>query len=322
MMASHDDGPSKAQPGSTGTPYVPGAALRRGASRPGILHRMALGVVAAILMGLGIWILVAAVGAPGPAFARVGVAAIGLSILAAGLWFGARAVGALGRRGADEDYSLRVRKRAEQLGLPTEPEAYQDGGLGVAATAYGVERAEVVASVLRGAGIPAWVEGGATAGWYWHLQFAMHPRGIRILVPNGRLEDAGAVLAQRREIAEEEKRHKPSEEPDEKADPGEGLFRWAKRLFILLFLSATLTAPFVYVASMAILIIACRRLTQAKSAVLLKRAMRWSMVTAGIAAAVCVVLVLIFTRASCSSKPRLMETEDGAKYIERHIPLP
>ena len=323
MMASHDDEPSEAQPGSTGTACVPGATLRRGASRPGILHRMALGVVAVILMGLGIWILVEAVGAPGPAFARVGVAAIGLSLSAAGLWFGARAVGALGRRGADEDYSLRVKERAEQLGLPTQPEAYQDGGLAVAATAYGVERAEIIAGVLRGAGIPAWVEGGATAGWYWHLQFAMHPRGIRVLVPNGRLEDARAVLAERREIADEEKEEdQVSEESAEALDPGEGLFRWAKRLFILLFLSATLTAPFVYVASMAILIIACRRLTQARSAVLLKRAIRWSMVTAGIAATVCVVLVVIFTRASCSSGPPLMETEDGAIYIERRIPLP
>lgn len=322
-MASHDDGPSEAQLGSTGTTCVPGATLRRGASRPGILHRIALGVVAVILMGLGIWILVAAVGAPGPAFARVGVAAIGFSLSAAGLWFGARAVAAIGRRGADEDYSLRVKERAEQLGLPTEPGAYQDGGLGVAATAYGVERAEVVASVLRSAGIPAWVEGGATAGWYWHLQFAMHPRGIRILVPNGRLEDARAVLAERREIAQEEKRHEPSEEPDEKADPGEGLFRWAKRLFILLFLSATLTAPFVCVASVVVLIIACRRLTQAKSAVLLKRAMRWSMVTAGIAATVCVVFVLILTRASRTREPPLMITEDGAIHtIERPIPRP
>jgi len=322
-MASHDDGPSEAQPGSTGTAYIPGATLRTGASRPGILHRMALGVVADILMGLGIWILVAAVGAPGPAFARVGVAAIGLSLSAAGLWFGARAVGALGRRGADEDYSLRVKERAEQLGLPTQPEAYQDGGLVVAATAYGVERAEIIASVLKGAGIPAWIEGGATAGWYWHLQFAMHPRGIRVLVPNGRLEDARAVLAERREIAEEEKEEgQVSEESAEALDPGEGLFRWAKRLFILLFLSATLTAPFVYVASMVILILACRRLRQAKSAVLLKRAMRWSMVTAGIAAMVSVVFVLILTRASCSSEPRLTETEDGAKYIERRIRLP
>ncbi len=322
MMASHDDGPSKAQPGSTGTPYVPGAPLRTGASWPGILHRIALGVVAATLMGLGIWILVAAVGAPGAAFARVGVGAIGLSVSAAGLWLGVRAVGVFGQRRADGDYSRRVEERAKQLGLPTDPEAYQDGGLAIAATAYGLERAEVIASVLRGAGIPAWVEGGATAGWYWHLQFAMHPRGIRILVPNGRLENARAVLAERRKMKEKQEEDEPPEESAETSEPGEDLFRWAKGLFILLFLSATLTAPFVYVASMVILIIACRRLGQAKSAVLLKRAMRWSMVTAGIAATVCVVLVLIFTRASCSSEPRLMETEDGAIYIERPVRLP
>ncbi len=297
-------------------------ATAEGASRPGIPLRMGLGIAAAVLTSVGIWVLVTAVGAPGAAFARVGVAAIGLSVSVAGLWLGVRAVGAFGQRRTDGDYSRRVEERAKQLGLPTDPEAYQDGGLAIAATAYGLERAEVIASVLRGAGIPAWVEGGATAGWYWHMQFAMHPRGIRILVPNGRLEDAWAVLAERRKMEEKQEEDEPPEETAETSDPGEGLFRWAKRLFILLFLSATLTAPFVYVASMVILIIACRRLAQAKSAVMLKRAIRWSMVTAGIAATVCVVLVLLFTRASCSREPRVMETEDGPMLIERPVRLP
>jgi len=282
---------------------------------------MRVGIGVALLI-LGPWLVVAAVRGEGATFARVGGGVVGVSLSAIGVGLIAWGIGVFRswcRRG---DYAKRLEQRAEQLGLPTEPEAYQDGGMVVAATAYGLERAELVASALRGAGIPAWVEGGATAGWYWHLQFAMHPRGIRILVPNGRLEDARAVLAERRGFQEEEKEDELAEEPAEASDPGERLFLWAKGLFILLFLSATLTAPFVYVASMVILILACRRLGQAKSAVLLKRAMRWSMVTAGIAATVCVVLVLIFTRASCSSEPRLMETEDGAIYIERPVRLP
>ncbi len=250
MMASHDDGASEAQLGPTGTPHVPGAALRRGPSRLGILHRIALGVVAAILMGLGIWILVAAVGAPGPAFARVGVAAIGLSISAAGLWFGVRALGAFGRRDADQDYSLRVKERAEQLGLPTDPEAYQDGGLGVAATAYGLERAEVVASVLRSAAIPAWVEGAVTAAWYWHMQFAMHPRGIRIMVPLGRLEEARTILQEYRQEAsrQEDKEHATADQEDAHYQ----LLQSVRRLGYLTLIG--LLAPLVFVLALRLLV--------------------------------------------------------------------
>ena len=170
-----------------------------GAARPGILHRLALGVVAAILMGLGIWILVAAVGAPGPAFARVGVAAIGLLILAPGVWFSVRAACALGRRDADEDYGRRVKERAQQLGMPTDPAAYQDGGVGVAATAGTVAEAEMMATRLNAQGIAAWANQPHASTTLSHAQFAINPDGVRVLVPLGRLDDAKAILAQHEE---------------------------------------------------------------------------------------------------------------------------
>ncbi|HUX01456.1 MAG TPA: hypothetical protein VMY35_10810 [Phycisphaerae bacterium] len=146
-----------------------------------------------------------------------------------------------------------LQQRAESLGQPTEPEAYQDGGLTVAATAYDVEEAELVALVLRGEGIPAWVDGAAVAGWYWHFRFGLSSGGVRVMVPLGRLSDAQAVIA---EHAEER-----AAEPDielgahaetEREDPGAALHQSARRLAYLLLIG--LTAPIVFVLAIRLLL--------------------------------------------------------------------
>ena len=96
---------------------------------------------------------------------------------------------------SDENESRRrLDERARQLGLPTDPAAYQDGGLAVAATTFTLQDAELLAIVLKGEGIPAWVDGPNVAAWGWGAQPAFNPGGIRVVVPRGRLEDAKRVL--------------------------------------------------------------------------------------------------------------------------------
>jgi len=91
-----------------------------------------------------------------------------------------------------------LEQRAERLGQPTEPEAYQDGGLAVAATAYSVEEAQLIASVLRSEGIPAWVRDANIAGWYWHAQIGLQHGGIPVTVPLGRLAEVRCALGKHR----------------------------------------------------------------------------------------------------------------------------
>ncbi|MDP6380988.1 MAG: hypothetical protein QF662_06555 [Phycisphaerae bacterium] len=90
-----------------------------------------------------------------------------------------------------------IEKRARDLGLPTDPEAYQDGGLAATATACKVSEADLIASVLNSAGIPAWVDSPRSAAMLWHMQIGIRFGGIKVHVPLGRLEDAQKVLADR-----------------------------------------------------------------------------------------------------------------------------
>jgi hypothetical protein len=145
------------------------------------------------------------------------------------------------------DLEERVRERAARLGLPTDPAAYADGGLAVAATVARLEEADVLVAVLRGAEIPAWVEGSAAGSWLWHMQFGLHPSGVRVLVPTGRLADAQRVLAEQRE---------PGGRPEDRA-PGEAepadyaLYRRARGLAYLLLIG--ILAPVVFVLALRLL---------------------------------------------------------------------
>jgi len=99
-----------------------------------------------------------------------------------------------------EEYERYLEKQAESLGLPTDPEAYQDGGdLSVLLTVASLDEANLIASSLRAVGIPAWVEGAHMAGLYWHAQCGLFPKGIRVLVPMAHLADAESVVATRHE---------------------------------------------------------------------------------------------------------------------------
>jgi hypothetical protein len=95
----------------------------------------------------------------------------------------------------DKDASY-YERRARDLGLPTDPEAYQDGGLGVAATGATQVEAEMIAAVLKEAGIPAWVEAPNSNLLYGAANYGFFPAGPRVLVPMGRMADAEKVIAE------------------------------------------------------------------------------------------------------------------------------
>ena len=88
-----------------------------------------------------------------------------------------------------------IEKRARDLGLPTDPEAYQDGGLVPVATTNKISEADIIAAVLNAAGIPAWVDAPRSATMLSYMQVGLRAGGIRVLVPLGRLKDAQQVLA-------------------------------------------------------------------------------------------------------------------------------
>ena len=163
----------------------------------------------------------------------------------------------------DKEFQKYLERRAEELGLPTEPAAYQDGGLAVAGTAFGINEADFLVAMFRASDIPAWVEGACMASWYWHMQFGMHPAGIRIMVPLGRLAEAQAILAQHRPAgapaapptapsgAMAEAARVPAEEQpagaEEPEDPAYPLYRRARGLAYLLFIGPLYPVIFVMV---------------------------------------------------------------------------
>jgi hypothetical protein len=89
----------------------------------------------------------------------------------------------------DEEYGRELEERAEELGLPTDPEAYQDGGMAVVATAPNLAEAETLAALLRGHSVPAWVN--APLG-----TLVIAEPVFTVMVPLGRLADAHRVIAE------------------------------------------------------------------------------------------------------------------------------
>jgi hypothetical protein len=88
-----------------------------------------------------------------------------------------------------DEYWRELEERAEQLGLPTDPEAYQDGGMAVAVTASNLAEAETLAALLRGHSVPAWVN--APLG-----TLVIAEPVFTVMVPLGRLADAHRVIAE------------------------------------------------------------------------------------------------------------------------------
>jgi len=149
----------------------------------------------ALALLVGIFILLSAIGGfragSGELFVVAGLGAVLLALgLALLLWVPSAILSKEGEAALTDE----LKKRVEREGQPTEPEAYQDGGLAVAASAGNVQDAEVLASLLKVQGIPAWVDGPLIASWgVWAYQSRS---GVRGVVPLGRLEDAQAVLAE------------------------------------------------------------------------------------------------------------------------------
>ena len=139
--------------------------------------------------------------------------------------------------------------QAQRQGLPTDPEAYQDGGLAVAATAFDLEEAHIIANALRQAEIPAWVEGESMAGWYWHLQMGLHRGGIRVLVPAARLAEAQGIMERDRQEAAAALAPEP--ESDEKDEAAYQLWRSAQRLGF--FTALGFTAPVAFFRAIRLL---------------------------------------------------------------------
>lgn len=90
----------------------------------------------------------------------------------------------------DEKFERELEEQAQQLGLPSDPEAYQDGGVAVAATAMNLAEAETLATLLKANDVPAWVKAPLAT-----LMVA-EPQMFSVLVPLGRLADARRLIAE------------------------------------------------------------------------------------------------------------------------------
>jgi len=118
---------------------------------------------------------------------------------------------------SDDKYGRHLEKRAEELGLPTDPAAYQDGGMVPAATAGNLPEAEVLAAVLKANDVPAWVDFPLSA---LYAQGYQRPR-IAVLVPLGRLPDARRLIAEHppKVGPPEEEGQVPEEAEEEPVEP-------------------------------------------------------------------------------------------------------
>lgn len=218
-MAKHDGlGDRDEQPDSGRTPQTAPAGPPR--DRP--VYR-AFRLVAGLALGaLGLWVGVEAFGYGGAGLAPPVLFAAGAALVVAAVLLIIRGL----LRPAELEEQTQLAKRAGHLGLPPEPAAYQDGGLAVAATATLPVEAELIAQELNARGIPAWVDQSNAAVTLSHLQFAINPEGVRVLVPLGRLPDAQAALALLH--AEEA----PAADPDslgEKEEENAEVTAWALR---------------------------------------------------------------------------------------------
>jgi hypothetical protein len=120
----------------------------------------------------------------------------------------------------DEKLGRYLEKRAEQLGLPTDPAAYQDGGLAEAALCMTLSEADTVVALLRANDVPAWVKSPLSA------IATASPMIFPVLVPLGRLADARRLLAEKDLAAAEEGPTPPGEDYDgEETAPEEGQTR-------------------------------------------------------------------------------------------------
>lgn len=118
----------------------------------------------------------------------------GVVLLVAGLLLAGLAIQDALRGTAEPSLDQDLEERARDRGLPDKPEAYRDGGVGVAATTMMPLEAELIAQELSANDIPAWVDQSHASVMLSHLQFGINPGGVRVLVPLGRLDEARRFL--------------------------------------------------------------------------------------------------------------------------------
>lgn len=226
-----------------------------------------------------------------------------------------RGSAALGGKDAEKRAAEDMEKRAQRLGLPTEPEAYQDGGLAVAGTAFDMAEAELLAAVLRTRDVPVWVASPNISTWYWHLQFATQPAGVRLIVPHGRLAEARAILAEGKrghspQAPEREEGAAPAatepapEGGDEIDEAAYLLYRRARGLAYLLLIP--LAAPVVFVLALRLLGRIRRRREAVGPSRYLRKARRLAIVAAVVAVPATLVLGGLFVKVSVESVSSLV----------------
>ena len=114
----------------------------------------------------------------------------------------------------DEKYERYLEKRAESLGLPTDPDAYQDGGLAEVAAAATVSEADMLVALLRASGVPAWVKTPLSV-----LAAAEPVSVVSVRVPAGRLADVQRLIAEKGGPHEVPAESEFEEEPEDEAEP-------------------------------------------------------------------------------------------------------
>ena len=187
-----------------------------------------------------------------------------------------------------------LEKRAEELGLPTDPAAYQDGGLAVAATARNVPEAEIIATYLKSQDIPAWVNAPLTAMGYAEYL----PPSVSVVVPHGRLADAQAALAERPEFTEPPAPPEDWESPSSAESKAESLLRTSRGTAFLSLFLAPLAPIFLFYALH--LVVQARRAKQKfGSSPEIAKALRWTLYATISAALVtvclgCVIFITIW----------------------------
>jgi len=215
--ATPDQPPNAEEPAESVTTWAPAVRI------------LAFGGAAAAICAC-VWLGRAAMAHTGPATEALAMFLGAILLAGAGLVL--VAVGILGPAARPKGVDP-LEWQAERQGLPTDPEAYQDGGLAVAATAFDLEEAHIVANGLQQAEIPAWVQDESISGWYWHLRVGLHRGGIRVLVPAALLPDAQDIMERQRQEAAGAAGALATEPEDAKDEAAYQLWRSAQRLGFL-----------------------------------------------------------------------------------------
>jgi len=147
-----------------------------------------------------------------------------------------------------EKYERYLEARAESLGLPTDPEAYQDGGLAEIAATTTVSGADTLVALLRANGVPAWVKAPLSV-----LAAAPTVSVVSVLVPAGRLADAQRLIAEKGGPYEVPSEGELEVEPEDEAEPEAPARMGTGRkfaVFVLIYLGAGLFLSLIVVAIM------------------------------------------------------------------------